>query len=157
MAIDGGLVQHCLELLSTLGAVRSRRMFGGQGVYLDEHFIALIAGNLLYLKADPEVRPAFEAAGCQPFGFTTPAGKRVVMGYWSAPEQAMESAALMRPWARLALDSALRAASAKRSAVAAKRPAVAAKRPAAARKTRAANAQPGSARKPATRGRAGKA
>ena len=32
------------------------------------------------------------------------------MGYFTAPEDAMESPALMQPWARLALEAALRLA-----------------------------------------------
>jgi len=31
------------------------------------------------------------------------------MGYWTAPEEALESAASMLPWARSALECALRA------------------------------------------------
>ncbi len=115
MALFPGLQELALELLGAMGSVRARRMFGGTGIYLDGHFMALIANGVLYLKADASARPAFVAAGCQPFCVDA-AGKRVVMGYWSAPEQAMESPALMRPWALLALDSALRAAAAKRPA-----------------------------------------
>ena len=111
-----GLQAHVLELLATLGPARARRMFGGAGVYLDEHFIALIADEVLYLRADAEAQPAFQAAGSQPFCFSTKDGRRTVMAYWSAPEAAMESPAQMRPWALLALESALRAAAVRRTA-----------------------------------------
>ena len=57
------LVEHCTELLSPLGAVRSRRMFGGFGIYVDELFIAIIAFDRLFLKVNDETRPRFEAAG----------------------------------------------------------------------------------------------
>ena len=33
------LRDHCLELLAPLGRVRSRRMFGGHGLYVDDLFI----------------------------------------------------------------------------------------------------------------------
>jgi len=127
MVVTAGLLAHCLELLAPLGRPRARRMFGGQGLYLDELFIALIAGEVLYLKADERARPAFEAAGCQPFSYTAAGGRRAVLGYWSAPDEAMESPAGMMPWARLALASALRAANAKRPAAARKAQAAAAK------------------------------
>ena len=113
MTARSELVDHCIELLSPLGVVRSRRMFGGHGFYVDDIFIALIAGERLYLKTDAQTRPRFEAAGCDPFDFDTRDGKRIVLGYWSAPEDAMESPALMRPWARLAMEAALRARNAK--------------------------------------------
>ena len=56
-------------------------MFGGHGLVVDSHFVALILGDVLYLKADALTRPAFEAAGCRPFGFATRTGQRVVPGY----------------------------------------------------------------------------
>ena len=101
-------VAFCLELLGSVGAARSRRMFGGHGIYVDDLFIGLIAFDRLYLKADASTRASFEAAGCQPFVYDG-AGKSVTMGYFSAPEEAMESPPLMQPWARLALAAALRA------------------------------------------------
>ena len=118
-----GLVAHCTELLSVLGAVRVNRMFGGNGVYVDGLFLALISRDTLYLKTDETSRAAFEAAGCQPFAFVTARGDRTVLSYWRAPDEAMESAAAMLPWARLAMASALRAAAAKRLAAARKKPA----------------------------------
>ncbi len=115
-AVADEFVAHCAELLGSAGTVRSRRMFGGRGFYVDELFVALIAYDRLYLKADAQTRPAFEAAGCTPFIYDKAgdaAGKSVTVGYFSAPEDAMESPALMQPWARHALAAALRARAAK--------------------------------------------
>jgi DNA transformation protein and related proteins len=103
---------HCTELLSPAGSVRSRRMFGGHGIYVDEIFVAIVAGDQLYLKVDAQTRGSFEAAGCTPFVYDT-ARQAVALGYFSAPEEAMESPPAMQPWARLALASALRARAAK--------------------------------------------
>jgi DNA transformation protein len=113
---DASFVSHCLELLTALGRPRSRRMFGGHGIYVDEVFVALIIGEQLYLKADIAARGAFEQAGCSPFEYTTRGGRKAALGYWSAPDEAMESPAAMLPWARLALASALRAAASSRAA-----------------------------------------
>lgn len=128
------LVDHCLELLAPLGAVRARRMFGGHGVYCDELFFALIAADRLYLKVDAQSLPAFAAAGCERFVYEA-RGKSTAMGYWTAPPEAMESPALMQPWARLALAAALRARAA--------RPSAAPRKPRATR----AQAQAGSSRR----------
>lgn len=106
-------VRWCSELLSALGPVRVKRMFGGHGLYVDEVFIAIIVGDDLFLKTDDESRPAFVAAGCRPFEFQTADGKKVAMSYWSAPAEAMDSPAQMLPWARQALASALRARASK--------------------------------------------
>lgn len=106
------LVDHCLELFAPLGTPRARRMFGGHGFYVDELFIAIVAAGRLYLKTDAQTRPAFETAGCEPFVYDGKKGS-VALGYWSAPEEALESAQGMQPWARLALGAALRARAAK--------------------------------------------
>lgn len=124
-------VSHCLELIGSAGPVRAGRMFSGHGIYLDGVFVALVIRDVLYLHTDDQTRAAFEAEGGQPFGFDK-RGEHIVTRYWSAPQDAMESPALMRPWARLALASALRAA--------------ASKRPAAPRKTAAAPRQASAAR-----------
>jgi DNA transformation protein and related proteins len=103
---------HCLELLAPLGAARSRRMFGGHGFYIDDLFVALIFSERLYLKADAQTRPRFEAAGCAPFVYDGKEGT-VTMSYFTAPDEAMESPQDMQPWARLALEAALRARASK--------------------------------------------
>ena len=101
-------VIHCTELLAPLGAVRVKRMFGGWGLYADEVFVAIIGGDRLFLKTSAETRPAFEAAGCEPFVYDSKTGS-IALGYWSAPADAMDSPALMEPWARRALQAALAA------------------------------------------------
>jgi DNA transformation protein len=102
------LLHHSLEMLAPLGALRSRRMFGGWGIYVDDYFIAIIAFDQLYLKADAQTRPEFLAAGCAPFQYERE-GQLMTLGYFVAPEEAMESPALMEAWGRLALGAALRA------------------------------------------------
>lgn len=116
MPTSAEFVAHCMDLLAAQGRPRARRMFGGHGLYIDDLFVALIVEERLYLKADGQARPAFEQAGSAPFGYATRDGQRTVLAYWSAPDDAMESPALMQPWARLAMASALRAANARRPA-----------------------------------------
>ncbi len=105
-------IAHCAELLTTVGTPRVRRMFGGHGFYVDDVFIAIASRERLYLKIDAMTRPQFEAAGSEPFVYAA-ATQAVALGYFSAPDEAMESAPLMQPWARLALAAALRARAAK--------------------------------------------
>ena len=112
-------VAHVLELLAPLGAVRARRMFGGHGLYVDALFVALIADERLYLKADATSRPAFERAGCTPFAYSRSDRASVTLGYWSAPDEALDSPQGMAPWARLALAAALRAKASRASPAAA--------------------------------------
>lgn len=98
---------YCVELLAVLGPARARRMFGGHGLYLDDRMVGLVADERLYLKVDAQTRPAFEAAGGEPFVYEAKE-KTATMSYWTPPEEAMDSAEAMRPWAMLALEAALR-------------------------------------------------
>jgi DNA transformation protein len=111
---------YCCELLSGVGPCTAKRMFGGFGISTGGLTFALVAdlggGEVLWLKADTDTRGLFEAQGCGRFTYEiTRDGERAShsLNYYSAPEEAMESPALMLPWARLALDCALKARAAK--------------------------------------------
>ena len=90
-------------------------MFGGGGISTGGLTLAILTdlgqGEKLWLKADSDTRARFEAAGCERFSYTA-RGAPKSMNYYSAPVDAMESAQFMAPWARLALESALKARSA---------------------------------------------
>ncbi len=106
---DSGFVSHCLELLSPLGRTSSRRMFGGHALYIDGLCMALIMGDMLYLKVDDAHRAHFERANCKPFTYTAKDTEIHSLNYCTAPEEAMESPAEMLPWARRALAAAVAA------------------------------------------------
>jgi DNA transformation protein and related proteins len=108
MAAKDAFATYCAELMAPLGPVRVKRMFGGHGIYVDEVFIAIVVGETLYLKTDAETVPRFVEAGSAQFTYTAKGERRASLGYWSAPADAMESPALMRPWAALAMQAALR-------------------------------------------------
>lgn len=108
MAAQDDFATLCSELLSAVGRVRSRRMFGGWGLYVDEVFVGIVTGETLYLKADAQSQPAFESAGGRRFEYAA-GGRTHAAGFWTVPAEAMDSPRLMQPWARLALEAALRA------------------------------------------------
>jgi DNA transformation protein len=103
---------YCCDLLSTQGPCLAKRMFGGWSISVDGLTFAIIAdlggGDKLWLKADDAVRSRFEAAGCERFVYVGKS-KTASMGYYTAPEDAMDSQDAMRPWASLSLECALRA------------------------------------------------
>jgi DNA transformation protein len=112
--------QYCCELLSSTGPCTAKRMFGGWGISTDGLTIAIIAdlgsGEKLWLKASDDNRHQWEAAGCERFTYaSTKDGEAVSRGmnYYSAPEESMDAAHAMAPWARLALEAALSAKAAK--------------------------------------------
>lgn len=108
-------IDYVMELLGPFGTVRTRRMFGGYGVYLDGLMFAIVSQDTLYLKADEMNRVEFEQAGCESFGYARK-GKRATLNFFRTPEEAMESPELMLPWARTAYAAALRTNAKKQAA-----------------------------------------
>lgn len=113
-------VEYLKELLAGLGSIQARKMFGGYGIYHDGLMFGLVAEDRLYLKVDEDSKARFRAAGSEPFVYHG-GGKTVEMSYWSAPEDAMDAAHAMLPWARLAFAAAVRNAAAKAAKPARKR------------------------------------
>jgi DNA transformation protein len=106
-------VEHVLETMRIFGRVEPKSMFGGWGLYHEGVFFALIAENVLYLKVDAEVRPAFEALGLPPFVYESRLGQKTAMQYHQAPDEALDSPEIMAEWARRSFAAALRAATAR--------------------------------------------
>jgi DNA transformation protein len=107
-------VAQVLGLLTPLGPVRARRMFGGHGLFLHDVMFALIASEKLYLKADATSAPDFEAAGSRPFTYQRQ-GREFSMSYWLAPDGALDTIAALAPWAEKAVAAARRARREKRT------------------------------------------
>ena len=108
MSAGPDFAAYCAELLASAGRVRSKRMFGGYGFYVDELFVAINVGDALYLKADEQSQLLFYDAGSSRFEYRRQ-GKQQGMDFWTAPAEAMDSPNLMRAWVQLAIDAALRA------------------------------------------------
>jgi DNA transformation protein len=82
-------------------------MFGGAGVYRDGVMFALVSGGDIYLKCDEATAPRFREANCRPFIYEKD-GKPVEMSYWSVPEEALDDGELLKRWADLAYQAALK-------------------------------------------------
>ena len=108
--MSAAFVSHVTELLSALGRVEARKMFGGYGLYCDGAFIAIVLDDTLYFKADARSRARFERAGLEQFAYSR-MGKRARLGFYRAPAEALESPDVAQQWAREALGAALRARS----------------------------------------------
>lgn len=136
--MSDGLIEHLRDLFEPLGPISARAMFGGHGLYFDGMIIGIIIQDALYLKVDEGTRARFEAAGSAPFVYDS-RGRTIEMGYWSAPEEALDSPEQMQPWARLAIAAALRKPEVARAKKAARKAAAvkpAAVKPAAVRPAR---------------------
>jgi DNA transformation protein and related proteins len=102
-------VKNILDLLSDLGNVRSRAMFGGYGIYHADVMIGLIANGVFYFKVDDGNRDDFVASGSKPFTYRRKGSdKEFAMSYWEVPVDVLENRKAICEWAREAHAAALR-------------------------------------------------
>ena len=95
MSVSRELEQYIVGQLAVAGSVRSRRMFGGVGLYVDDAFCGIIGADsgYLYLKVDDSNRADYEREAMEPF--QTPKG---TMSYYTVPEHVVEDPKLLRTW-----------------------------------------------------------
>jgi DNA transformation protein len=103
-----------IELFAGFGPVTIRRMFSGFGISADGTNFALALRGGLYLRADEQSIPRFEAEGSKPFSYQTRAKTVTVASYWTLPERLYDDPEEMTDWARASLAAAQRAALRKR-------------------------------------------
>lgn len=106
-----------IELFAGFGPVTIRRMFSGFGISADGTNFALALRGGLYLRADEQSIPRFEAEGSKPFSYQTRAKTVTVASYWTLPERLYDDPEEMTDWARASLAAAQRAALRKRARV----------------------------------------
>ena len=106
-----------IELFAGFGPVTIRRMFSGFGVSADGINFALVLRGAIYLRADAETIPRFEAEGCGPFRYEARGKVRTIGSYWQLPERLYDEPDEVTDWARTAHAAAERAALAKRGRV----------------------------------------
>lgn len=103
-----------IDLFSEFGPVDIKRMFSGFGISADGVNFALSLRAGLYLRADVETIPRFEAEGCGPFQYQTRQKTVTVNSYWQMPSRLFDDPEEVAQWARAALDAARRAAASNR-------------------------------------------
>ena len=113
MAARNTYVDFLVDQFAPLGAITSRAMFGGHTLYCDGTVFALVAGNVLYLKADDGNRGRFTDRGLQPF--KPFADRDEVMSYYEAPPEIFEDPDAMREWVGGSVEAGVRATAKKKS------------------------------------------
>src|SRR5579872_3362648 len=116
MAVSASFLQFVLEQLEGAGAIATKRMFGGVGIYSGDLFFALLDNDVLYLKVNDSNRADFEAAGARPFQPYGPGTGS--MQYYEVPVGVLEDADELARWSRkaIAVARAKRSAKPKRAA-----------------------------------------
>jgi DNA transformation protein and related proteins len=99
---DIALPSRVMQLLSGMGTLRQRRMFGGVYIYCDDLFIATVHNDTLYFKANAITAPDFIARGLAIFSYPKEGGVARLQ-YYQAPPEVLSDTAAMRLWADKAL------------------------------------------------------
>ncbi len=94
------------EVFSDFGSIKSRKMFGGYGIYHDGLMFGLVADDALYLKVDETTKQQFIDNDLNPFEYEK-GSKKVRMSYYLAPEEIYDNPDEAVYWARLAYQAAL--------------------------------------------------
>jgi DNA transformation protein and related proteins len=108
MAVGGEFRELVSELLSPVGPIGMRNMFGGTGIYCRGIMFGLIMDDALYFKVDDADRDTYAAAGCQPFTYEGRNGKRVALSYYGVPAWLLDERDEIAAWAGRALAAAER-------------------------------------------------
>lgn len=92
--------QWVIEQLAPLGAVTSKKMFGGVGFFLDGVMFAKLSGDVtLYFRVDDSNRPDYEGSGAEKFHSDS---KKKGMPYYVVPAEIIEDSTQLVQWARKA-------------------------------------------------------
>ena len=106
MVVQPQYLAYILEQLEGLGDLRSRRMFGGVGLYRGEWFFGLIDDDTLFFKSD-STNSAEYIARKMPRFMPFPDRPEAVMAYYQVPADIIEDAESLVAWARKSVAVAL--------------------------------------------------
>ena len=104
MAVSAEFRAFVEDQIGRVAPVRSRRMFGGVGLYSGDRFFGVVDDDVLYFKVDDETRPRYASRRMRPFN---PMGTPM-NGYWQVPADVLEDAGELRTWVEEAIGVAER-------------------------------------------------
>ena len=100
-------VDYLHEVFGQFGPIQPRRMFGGYGIFHKGLMFALVADDVLYLKADETIASHFEERELEQFSYEKN-GKAFRMSYYMAPEEVFDDPEVAKVWAARSYAAALR-------------------------------------------------
>lgn len=99
MPLSPGFSDYVVELVSALGRVQAKRMFGGAGLFRDGVMFGVLINDVVYFRVDEALKADLAAQGSEPWVYVRQ-GEAREMGYWRMPETAAddpdEAAAIAR-------------------------------------------------------------
>ncbi|WED20757.1 TfoX/Sxy family DNA transformation protein [Vibrio sp. JC009] len=83
--MDKPVLKDSLRLFEHFGKVKSRSMFGGFGIFVDETMFALVVNDALHIRSNDSTIEEFKAAGYKPYVYKK-RGFPVVTKYFALPQ-----------------------------------------------------------------------
>jgi DNA transformation protein len=102
VAVSAAFRDYVTDLFAPFGEVKIKPMFGGAGIYFKDQMFALLADERIYLKANDETRPSFDAEGMKPFVFESKKGETIMTSYVETPPRLLDDTDELAAWARRA-------------------------------------------------------
>lgn len=103
MAVSSQFRDHVLDLLEPLGALDTRRMFGGLSVRSDGTHFGVIINDRFYLVCDEALRADLLTAGGEVFSYARRDRVVDVKRFVAVPEDMLEETDVLLPFAERAL------------------------------------------------------
>ncbi|AEH33436.1 DNA transformation protein [Vibrio anguillarum] len=103
--MDKPVLKDSMRLFEQLGRVKSRSMFGGFGIFVDDTMFALVVNDKLHIRADDLSTSRFKEQGYEPYIYKK-RGFPVVTKYFALPDNCWENPSLILRDAAVALEIA---------------------------------------------------
>jgi DNA transformation protein and related proteins len=113
VAVSDGFLTFVIEQLDGVRRISSRRLFGGVGLYSDDHFFAIIDNDTLFFKVDAATAVRYKRRRMPPF-HPMP-DKPPMTGYYQVPPAVLEDRDALTDWALESVDVARKAPSRSRT------------------------------------------
>lgn len=88
--MDKPVLKNSLRLFQQFGQVKSRSMFGGFGIFVDETMFGLVVNDALHIRSCQLTVEQFKSAGYEPYVYKK-RGFPVVTKYFALPESMWDS------------------------------------------------------------------
>lgn len=100
--MTNAFLEHILEQLRDVDALRTKAMFGGHGLYVGDTFFAIVYDDRLYFRTDDDTRPDYEAAEMRPF---RPNERQTLRNHLEVPPDVIEDREALEEWAHRAVEA----------------------------------------------------
>ncbi|WP_375750289.1 TfoX/Sxy family DNA transformation protein [Vibrio sp. HN007] len=88
--MDKPVLKDSLKLFEQFGQVKSRSMFGGFGIFVDEAMFALVVNDSLHIRSSDSTIEEFKSSGYEPYVYKK-RGFPVVTKYFALPDNIWEN------------------------------------------------------------------